>query len=43
VAHAFNPWDAPPPSLATPMYVPPVPNWLWKIPEFVVLDDDKEE
>nr|XP_051222113.1 leucine-rich repeat extensin-like protein 3 [Lolium perenne] len=42
---AFIPWVVPPPAPppAAPPYFPPVANWLWQMPEFVVLDDDNDE
>jgi hypothetical protein len=39
----FNPSAPPPPPPAAPAYVLPVANWLWQVPDFVVLDDDEEE
>jgi hypothetical protein len=29
--------------MAALAYVLPVANWLWLVPDFVVLDDDDEE
>jgi hypothetical protein len=33
----------PPPPPAAPTYVPPVANWPWPVPNFVVLDDGDDE